>query len=253
MSIDNKFIADILQPFSAHSKKSQLWLLIDPDRVSDDELRELAESAQRYNVDAILVGSSILVQKSLHSAISVLKSNCALPIIIFPGGREQIAQNADAILFLTFLSSRNPRWLIDEQVLAASSIAKMKTPVIPTGYLLIESGSSTSVGFFSSTPPLPRNKPDIAVAHALAAQYMGMHTVFLEAGSGAKFPVPIEIVEEVANASDIPVIVGGGIRSPKEAAERAKFADAIVIGNFFEKIENLSMLRDFIDAVHSAY
>ncbi len=250
MNIDNKFISALSQPFIAHSENSQLWLLVDPDRVSDDELRKLAESAQKYNVDALLVGSSILVQKSLKSAISILKSNCALPVLIFPGGREQIAQNADAILFLTFLSSRNPRWLIDEQVLASTAISTMKIPVIPTGYLLIESGSLTSVGFFSTSPPLPSSKPDIAVAHALAAQNMGMHTVFLEAGSGAKYPVPVEIIEQVSNAIDIPVIVGGGIRSPKEAEERAKFADAIVIGNFFENIEKLPMLKDFADAIH---
>ena len=248
----NEFIEKISSPFSVHNEEKYFWLLVDPDRVSSDELISLADSAQKSGVDAILVGSSILVQKSLENAISVLKENCELPVIIFPGGRGQIASNADAILFLTFLSSRNPRWLVDEQVLAANTIREMKIPVIPTGYLLVESGELTSVSFFSTTPPLPRNKPDIAVAHALAAQFMGMHAVFLEGGSGAKNPVPVEIVEEVAKNIEIPLIVGGGIRSPKEAESRAKFADVVVIGNFFEKYENLSMLKDFADAIHSA-
>lgn len=252
MNESGAFISDLSMPFRWHRSSAQFWLLVDPDRTSLSNLGAIGEEAQKAGADALLVGSSLLVQSPLADAISALKSSCDLPAIIFPGGHGQLAKNADALLFLTFLSSRNPRWLVDEQVLAAPTVRQMKIPVIPTGYLLIESGSLTSVGYFSGTPPLPRAKPDIAMAHALAAQFMGMHAVFLEAGSGADLPVPTEMVQFVAENIDIPILVGGGIRSPEDAARRAKFADVVVVGNLFEKSDKLPMLKDFADAVHDA-
>ncbi len=249
-------ISKLCQTFSIRDeiKEPQFWLLVDPDRSSVDSLPAIGEHAQEAGVDAILIGSSIILNAAvqMEQSISRLKSSCDLPVVIFPGGRSQLSKNADAMLFLSFLSSRNPRWLIDEQVLAAPVVKRMAVPTIPTGYLLVESGALTSVGYFSVTPPLPRKKPDIAVAHALAAQLLGMHAVFLEAGSGAEMPVPVEMVRAVSENVNIAVIVGGGIRSPEEAAERARFADVIVVGNFFEELEKMKLLRRFADAVHTA-
>ena len=251
MANDN-IISLLTKPFRWIRTKSQFWLLVDPDKVPASRLKQIGESAQKAGVDAILIGASLLVETTLEKAISIIKKSCNLPVIIFPGSRGQLAPNADALLFLTLLSSRNPRWLIDEQVLAAHTVKKIGIPVIPTGYLLIESGALTSVGFFSTTPPLPRNKEDIVIAHALAAQFMGMHTVFLEAGSGAKNPVPVDMIKSVASQVDIPVIVGGGLRSERDVSERAKYADIIVVGNFFETAKSLSKLSAFADAVHCA-
>ncbi len=232
------------------TKKTQFWLLIDPDKCSD--AGKIAQSATESGVDAILVGSSFLLSNPPEKTIEQIKKRSALPVLLFPGGSAHVSTNCDAMLFLTLLSSRNPRWLIDEQVLAAADVFRNQIPVIPTAYLLIESGALTSVGFFSSSPPIPREKPSIAVAHALAAKYMGMHAVYLEAGSGAELPVPVDTIKKTSQATDLFTIVGGGIRTPQQAAERATFADAIVVGNFFENETNLPLLKSFAYAIHSA-
>jgi len=240
---------DILtKEFKWERKRPQFWLLLDPDNTQNTA--ELAHHAEENLVDAILVGSSILVESPIEETIEAVKSSSNLPVLIFPGGREQLSASADALLFLNFLSSRNTRWLVEEQVIASPMIKKLDIPVIPTGYLLVESGSLTSVGFFAGTPPIPRNKPDIAVAHALAAQYMGMRAVFLEAGSGAQNPVPNQMLEAVREKLDIFLIAGGGLRTPEQAAQSAKFADAVVIGNHFEVKDNWDEIAAFADAIH---
>ncbi|RKZ27491.1 geranylgeranylglyceryl/heptaprenylglyceryl phosphate synthase [bacterium] len=244
------FIEKLSVKFEWHRKKSMFWLLIDPDRI--ENLNRVVENAEKSGVDAILVGSSILVKNPVEQIVSKIKNISNIPVIIFPGGCNQLSSDADAILLLSFLSSRNPRWLIEEHILAAHIIKRMNVPVIPTGYLHIESGAMTSVGFFAGSPPLPRNKPDITVAYSLAAQFLGMHSIFLEAGSGAQFPVPVDIVAEVAKATRLFVMVGGGIRNIEQAAERAKFADAVVIGNFFENKNRLDDMKIFADAIHNA-
>ncbi|MCD6594112.1 geranylgeranylglyceryl/heptaprenylglyceryl phosphate synthase [bacterium] len=236
--------------FEWNSGKSQFWLLLDPDRI--ENIENVVENAEKFGVDAILVGSSILIKNPVEKIVSAIKSISNIPVIIFPGGCNQLSADADAILLLSFLSSRNPRWLIEEHILAANRIADMDIPVIPTGYLHIESGAMTSVGFFAGSPPLPRNKPDITVAYSLAAKYLGMHAVFLEAGSGAQYPVPVDMIAEVASATKLFIIVGGGIRTSEKAAERAKFADAVVIGNFFENTNKLDEMKNFADAIHNA-
>ncbi len=248
------FIRELSQGFRLKRSTPQFWLLVDPDKIGEGESLELTvTSAERLGVDAILVGSSIIVRSELEEVVHRLKECCSLPVVIFPGDRNQLSAAADAVLFLTMLSSRNPRWLVDEQVLAAPKVKALGLATIPVGYLLIDSGGGTAVEFFSVTPPLPRTKPDIAVAHALAAQYMGMHAVFLEAGSGADEPVPDEIVRAVAESVDIAVIVGGGIKTPQQAARKAKFADVVVVGNFFEtNPQKLSLLSQFAEAVHGA-
>ena len=243
-------IARLSSEFRWERGSPQFWLLVDPDRVDDPE--KVAEAAQSAGVDLILVGSSLLVEHPVDEVISRIRRASSLPVVIFPGGGGQVASNADAILFLVFLSSRNPRWLVEEQVLAAHKVRRANLAVIPTAYLLIESGGMTSVEFFSNSLPIPRTKPDIAVAHALAAGFMGMRAVFLEAGSGAVNPVPVEMVKSVAEGTDLFLIVGGGIRTPRQAAERARWADAVVVGNFFESEGNLALLGEFVDAVHSA-
>ena len=185
------------------------------------------------------------------TAVKEIKARANLPVIIFPGSYAQITSSADAILFTSLISSRNPQYLIDEQVKGAPFIKAAGLEAIPTGYMLIESGPLTSVQFISGSLPIPRGKPDIACAHALAAQYLGMQLVYLEAGSGAGQPVPIEMVQAVAGTIDIPILVGGGLRTPDDCAARVDAgASFIVMGTRLETGERFDYLRELTAATH---
>ncbi|MCA9731005.1 MAG: geranylgeranylglyceryl/heptaprenylglyceryl phosphate synthase [Deferribacteres bacterium] len=234
-------------------KGAGYFLLLDPDRLRLADIVDLAVHAEESGVDAILVGSSILINSGFDELIKSVKNAAQIPVIIFPGSALQISRYADAILFLSLISGRNPDYLIGQQVRSAPIIKHIALETLSTGYMLINSGHYTSAEYMSTTHPIPRDKPDIAKATALAAQLLGMGYVYLEAGSGAKEPVPVKMIREVVNYVDIPVIVGGGIRKPEEARERVEAgASFIVTGNFFEEKGNHHLLREFSDAVHSA-
>ena len=173
------------------------------------------------------------------------------PVILFPGSLFQLSPHADALLYLSVVSGRNAEHLIGSQVMAAPSVWRMKLETISCGYMLIESGKMTSANFVSNSFPIPRDKPKIALAHALAAQYLGMKSIYLEAGSGAQLTVPDEMITMVCEHVQIPVIVGGGIRSPKEAARKARAgAKYVVVGNFFEKADSARRMSEFAEAIH---
>ena len=232
-------------------KGAGFFLLLDPDRADRSRLTNVAESAAAKGVDAILVGSSFLICSNFDSCVMDIKRHCDLPVILFPGNATQISRHADAILFLSLISGRNPNFLIEEQVKGAPQIKTYGLEPIPTGYMLIESGTMTSVQYVSGTMPIPRDKYDIAMAHALAAKYMGMKTIYLEAGSGARQPVPTEMVRAVVDYCHLPVIVGGGIRQPEEAAARvAAGASFIVIGTRLESEEDSQYIAEMADAIH---
>lgn len=226
-------------------------LLLDPDRIEQREYLRLAEAAQECRVDGILVGSSFVLKSNFAQAVQAIKEVTNLPVIIFPGSITQITPHADAILFTSLLSGRNPTYLIDEQVKGAPIIKQAGLEVIPTGYLLIESGNLTSVQYMSGCTPIPNTKYEIAAAHALAAQYLGMRFVYLEAGSGARTPVPVEMIREVASYASIPIIVGGGLNSPEAVAARIDAgASLVVVGNHFEHDTRLTHLRELVAAAH---
>ncbi|MBN2001081.1 phosphoglycerol geranylgeranyltransferase, partial [candidate division KSB1 bacterium] len=172
-------------------------------------------------------------------------------VIIFPGSTKQISPYADAILFLSLISGRNPNVLIGEQVVAAPIIKSIGLEAIGTAYMFIESGNVTSAQFVSDTRPIPREKPDIAIAHALAAEYLGMKIIYLEAGSGAKYSVPEELVAAVKKYVSVPLIVGGGIRTPDEARKKVLAgAHFVVTGNVLEKNRDPGLIKAFADAIH---
>lgn len=224
-------------------------VLIDPDKLDRSQLIRLAERCGEEGVDALLVGTSFLMNELLDEVVKAIKSACDLPVILFPGSSHHLSRYADAILFLSLISGRNPEFLIGEHVKAAPFIKRFGIEAIPTGYMLIESGSYTSVEFMSGTRPLPRDKYDIACAHAIAAELLGMKCVYLEAGSGAKLPVPNGMISAVRSQVGIPIIVGGGIRSPDVAREKVEAgADFIVTGNVLE--EDPKLLSEFVSAVH---
>jgi len=226
-------------------------VLIDPDRKNEDTLVKQVTVANKSNVDALFVGGSLMMDSKHNERVAVIKKEADIPVIFFPGGLNQLNQYYDAILFMSLLSGRNPQYLIGEQVVAAPIINDLGIEVIPTGYLLFDGGANSTVEFMSDTKPLPMNRPDIAVAHALAAEYLGKKLIYLEAGSGATHAIPLEIIQQVATETNVPLIVGGGIRTPEAARERvAAGASFIVTGTILEENGNNGLMKEFADAIH---
>ena len=231
--------------------RSALLCLIDPDRWVISQTVEIAQQYAENGADALLVGGSLMLHNSFSDSIKEIKKKVNIPVIIFPGLFHCISADADALLMLSMLSSRNPQVLINEQVRYAPLVYQAKIEVISTAYLLIESGGLSSVQYMSHSFPIPRKKNDIAIAHALAAQYMGMSMIYLEAGSGAEVPVPNEMIKAVKSHIEVPLIVGGGIKTPKEAYQKAKAgADYVVIGTVLEDLKNYNIIKEFAEAVH---
>ena len=227
------------------------FLLLDPDRTPQRRLGEIAESAQDAGVDALLVGSSFTMAPDFEKSVQFIKKHTSIPVLLFPGSHAQITGAADAVLFLCMLSSRNPAFLVDEQVKGAPLIHRLGLEAISTAYLLIESGSLTSAQFVSNSFPLPRDKHDLVCAHALAAKYMGMQAVYLEAGSGAKDPVPPSLIASVAACSGLAIITGGGLRRPEEIHTRiAAGSQFVVVGDQMEQSFDLTLLRELTAAAH---
>ncbi len=215
--------------------KTAVWVLLDPDSLATEKITQNVKSAEQGGASVFLVGGSFVSHDQFDKFVAAIKGVTELPVILFPGSSRQLSSHADGILFTSLLSGRNPQYLIGEQVMAAPRVIAMKLPAMPTAYLLIESGRTTSAQFVSNTMPIPHDKPALAVAHAQAAQLFGMQAVYLEAGSGAQYPVPPAIIKKVAESTSIPLIVGGGIRSTSEAVAASEAgAKAIVIGTAVE-------------------
>jgi phosphoglycerol geranylgeranyltransferase len=241
-------LSKILSNVSA--KKASYWVLLDPDDFSPKQGASIARQAQAAGVDALLIGGSLIHTNQFDAFVASVKRAVRLPVILFPGDATQLSGHADALLYLSLISGRNPVNLISEHVKAAPVIKQLGIEPISTAYMLVESGTVTSVEFMSNTRPLPRNKPAIAAAHALAAQYMGMKLIYLEAGSGALHTVPNEMISLVSSVVDIPVIVGGGIRDAKTAVEKIKAgADIIVTGNLLQSKGGLAVMKEIAAAV----
>lgn len=203
--------------------------LLDPDRLQPEELERRAAICAEEGADAILVGTSLTLLVDHTTLYERIKEKVEIPVITFPGSGSHVSPLADAILFLSMISGRNPELLIGEQVRTAPLLKECGVEVISTAYMLVESGTLTSVQFMSNTLPIPRVKNDIAMAHALAAEYIGMKMLYLEAGSGACEPVPDEMVRAVVDYSSLPVIVGGGIRDPETARAKVEAGASFVV------------------------
>lgn len=225
--------------------------LLDPDRLSLEQLESRSVACADAGADAILVGTSLMLSASANTELfQRLRSAVDIPVISFPGDAGQVVSSADAILFLSMVSGRNAELLIGQHVRAAPLLKEYGVEVIPTAYMLVESGTLTSVEYMSNTKPIPRSKNDIAMAHALAAQFLGMGLVYLETGSGAAASVPSSMIESVSAYVDIPVIVGGGIRDPETAREKVDAGAAFVVtGTAVES--DPGRLRELSAAVHT--
>jgi phosphoglycerol geranylgeranyltransferase len=228
-------------------------VLVDPDKMDARSLPQFMRSATDAGVDAFFIGGSLLLSNEFEAAVQAMKQHTTQPVVIFPGSLFQITPSADAILYIVLVSGRNPENLIGAHVIASPIIKRMKLEAISTAYMLIEGGTVTSAEFMSNTRPIPRAKPDIAAAHAIAAEMMGMKMIYLEAGSGALQSVPEEMVRAVASHVSLPLIVGGGIRTPDEARAKVKAgASFIVTGTVVEESSRTSLIKEFADAIHGA-
>lgn len=216
--------------------KKQLAVLIDPDKVSSENIIKIIELCNNSKVDFIFAGGSLIEGNGFESCMQLLKSSTNIPIVIFPGSVLQVSPNADAILLLSLISGRNPEMLIGNHVIAAPHIRRAGLEVISCGYLLIESGKLTSVVYMSNTTPIPCDKNDIAVCTAMAGEMLGHKLIYMDAGSGAEKHISSEMIKQVKANISIPLIVGGGIKTAETALELWNSgADVIVIGNACEQ------------------
>lgn len=244
-------ILSTLQSDRAENIKS-VALLIDPDKAEESHLKDLLNIASQTSVVRyIFLGGSLLTSHKIEDSISYIRENSDCPVILFPGDLMQINPSADAILFLSLISGRNPEYLIGKQVLAAPILKKSNLEVLPTGYILVNSGRETTVSYVSNTKPIPSNKPDIAGCTAMAGEMLGLKIMYLDAGSGADNPIPEETIRKVRQCVETPIIIGGGIISPDKVLKNFEAgADVVVIGNAAEK--NPQILIDIDQAIAQA-
>lgn len=233
-------VLKILQDRHAAGRKS-IAVLIDPDKIEDGaQLQHLINLANENCVDFFFVGGSLVTTTNLSEIVQRIKSNVSIPVVLFPGNAMQIEPSADAILFLSLISGRNPELLIGQHVVAAPVLKNTKLEVIPTGYLLINSGRTTSVAYVSNTIPLPEDKYTLAACTAMAGEMLGLKTIYLDAGSGAEREVSAKMIAAVKRSLNVPLIVGGGINNTEKAMRALEAgADLIVIGNALEKDPDL--------------
>ena len=237
----------ILEHIKTSKKKGEklLAILLDPDKVSITEIEKTAKKINDSKVDFIFVGGSLVSEGVTDIIVKKIKKFTQIPIVLFPGDFEQITDHADALLFLSLISGRNPEYLIGQQVKSVKKIKKTFLEIIPTGYILIDGGVKTSVEKVSKTTPISQSNIKEITDTAVAGEYLGKQLIYLEAGSGAAVPTDTKIINSVANALKIPLIVGGGIRTKKQLENAYKNgADLVVIGTAFE--ENNSILTSII-------
>jgi len=235
---------------SFSDNRKQFAVLVDPDKYNSSQLVDLVSLAKDTMVSYFFVGGSLLSDGNLDLTIQVIKDNCDIPVIIFPGDVMQINSRADAILFLSLISGRNPDMLIGKHVIAAPYLKKSELEILPTGYMLIDSGKPTTALYMSNSLPIPSNKDDIAVTTAMAGEMLGLKLIYMDGGSGADSPVTSSMIEKVKQNINIPLIIGGGIRTPETAAEKFKAgADVIVVGNAIETDNTL--LAKIAEVVYS--
>ena len=235
---------------SRKAGKKLFAILIDPDKQSKEELKQIVKKAKSAKADLFFVGGSLLTNDSLDSCLETLKSESDIPVILFPGNAMQVNDKADAILFLSLISGRNAEMLIGKQVITAPILKQSSLEVVPTGYILIDSGKPTTVSYMSNTTPIPHEKNAVAACTAMAGEMLGLKCIFMDGGSGALNPISEKMIAAVRQSVDTPLIIGGGINSGKKAAANCEAgADIIVVGNAIEKDENL--IEEIANAIHS--
>jgi phosphoglycerol geranylgeranyltransferase len=225
-------------------------VLIDPDKVTIEKIDELTSLSVKAGVDYLLVGGSLVISNRLDEVVQRIKKNCDIPVILFPGSPSQISRFADALLYLSLISGRNPELLIGQHVISAAIVKQSGLEIMSTGYMVIDGGAPTTVSYISNATPIPADKIEIALATAMAGEMLGMKLIFMDAGSGAKRAISESMIEKVAQTIAVPLVIGGGISDPEKAYRNCKAgADMIVIGNAIEK--DASLIHEMSTAVHS--
>jgi putative glycerol-1-phosphate prenyltransferase len=224
----------------------QLAILVDPDRSDDQHLSELVGKCNRLEIDFFFVGGSYLSISNTERVVKLIKDHSDIPCVLFPGSPLQICASANAILLLSLISGRNPDLLIGRHVEAAPLLRQINLEIIPTGYILIDGGRATSVSYISNTMPIPADKQEIAAFTALAGTQLGLRLIYMDAGSGALYSIPPATIAKVRQFIDVPLIIGGGIRSKTQLHEAyLAGADLVVIGNALEK--DIRLLEELVE------
>ncbi|MFN8250751.1 MAG: geranylgeranylglyceryl/heptaprenylglyceryl phosphate synthase [Ferruginibacter sp.] len=229
--------------------KKSFAVLIDPDKVNDHSMGQLLQLAMDAKVDYFLVGGSLVISNYLDECVQLIKKNCPIPVILFPGSPSQVSKYADALLYLSLISGRNADLLIGQHVISAPVVKQSGLEIMPTGYMVIDGGAPTTVSYISNAAPIPSDKNEIAMCTAMAGEMLGMKLIYMDAGSGAKKAIPEEMIAKVSRSVEVPLIVGGGIIQPEKAYLNCRAgADVIVVGNAIEKDPHL--IREMAAAVH---
>lgn len=231
--------------------KKSFAVLIDPDNISKESLNTLINLSLNAKVDYLFVGGSLMISNQLDDCIQWVKKACDIPVLLFPGSPLQISTHADALLYLSLISGRNPDLLIGQHVVSAPLVKKSGLEIISTGYMVIDGGAPTTVSYISNSTPIPADKADIAMCTAMAAEMLGMKLIYMDAGSGAKKAISENMISTVVKNIHLPLIVGGGIRDAEKAYRNCEAgADVIVVGNAIEK--DVTLINEIADAVHQS-
>src|SRR4029079_12988217 len=226
--------------------KKSLAVLIDPDKVNTSLLDELIDLSLAAKVDYFLVGGSLVISNHLDEVVQYIKANCKIPVILFPGSPNQVSKFEDALLYLSLISGRNAELLIGQHVVSAPFVKMSGLEIMPTGYMVIDGGAPTTVSYISNATPIPCAKNEIAMCTAMAGEMLGMKLIFMDAGSGAKNPITLTMIEKVASHIEAPLIIGGGITNAEKAYRNCRSgADIIVVGNAIEK--DASLIKEISD------
>jgi phosphoglycerol geranylgeranyltransferase len=243
---------NIYHTLQARKQKGQksFAVLIDPDKVDAAAITQLVNLSVDAKVDYFLVGGSLVISNQLDEVVQQIKAACAIPVLLFPGSPSQISKYADALLYLSLISGRNPELLIGQHVISAPFVKQSGLEIISTGYMVVDGGAPTTVSYISNASPLPSDKNEIAMCTAMAGEMLGMKVIYMDAGSGAKRAIAESMIQSVAKQITVPLIVGGGITDPEKAYLNCKAgADVIVIGNAIEK--DASLIKEMAAAIHS--
>ena len=239
-----------LQTARAQGKKS-FAVLVDPDKTNLSQLDILLSQGEQANIDYWFVGGSLVISNQLDELVQHIKKNSSIPVILFPGSPSQVTRHADALLYLSLISGRNPELLIGQHVLSAPFVKQSGLEILSTGYIVIDGGAPTTVSYISNASPIPADKDDIALCTALAGEMLGMKLIYMDAGSGAKQAITPAMIKRVSSQINIPLLVGGGIKTPEKAIENCQAgADVIVVGNAIEK--NSKLLNEMSVAIKSS-
>ncbi len=245
----NQRIYTQLQEKKQRGQKS-FAVLIDPDKVHVTAVDQLVKLSVDAKVDYFLVGGSLVISNHLDEVVQQIKTTCDIPVILFPGSPSQVSKYADALLYLSLISGRNPELLIGQHVISAPFVKQSGLEIISTGYMVVDGGAPTTVSYISNASPLPADKNEIAMCTAMAGEMLGMKVIYMDAGSGAKRSITESMIQSVAQQIEVPLIIGGGITDPEKAYRNCKAgADVIVIGNAIEK--DISLIKEMAAAIHS--